>query len=439
MRILEMTVTRKVTLGFAAALGVMGAVAVISYLSTRRLVEDIELVAHTYRVMGEVRDILNLANRMNSSVRGYVITGKDDFLEPFWQAQRERTEEIKEVRDLIRDKPEQQRRLDAIEKLLSQQISYANNLISIHREKGFEAAERVISTGEGRKRLQLITEMANEMLKYEEELLSQRKRVQEASVWVANSLIILGGVLAMAIIGFAGVVLRQDTRERERLERAILEIGDRKQQQMGRDLHDSVCQELAGIAFMGQALERRLMSRLPEEAAEVARMTSLISKATDHARSIARGLQPVEVESNGLMVALEEMARNTSDIFHVECVFVCEEEVLVGDNAEAVHLYRIVQEAVHNAIRHGHASKVTIRMRAMQRCGMLEVRDNGKGIPDTLPERKGMGIETMRYRAEVIGGILEFRRAPGRGTQVRCTFKLPPEKASSRTKVLNAV
>jgi signal transduction histidine kinase len=436
---MQLTVTRKITLGFLASLGVMGAMAVVSYLGTQRMIDDIEDVSRTYEIMGEVRDIRHVASRINSSVRGYVITGKDEFLDPFREELKEMERQLREVRALTAAKPEQQERLKMIEKLIAEQVTYSTNLIALRTEKGFEAAERVVSTGEGKKRISLILEIVKQMLDFERSLLAQRKEIQDDSVLLANGLIIVGGAMAVIIVAFASMVMRQDMRERERLERAILEIGDRKQQQMGHDLHDSVCQELAGIAFMGQVVERKLAGRLPEEAAEVAKMTALVSKATEHARSIARGLQPVEVESNGLMVALEEMARTTREIFHIECKFECEGNVLVGDNVTAVHLYRIAQEAVHNAIRHGGAKKVTIRLRNSQGNASLEVRDDGKGMPDVLPERKGMGIETMRYRAEVIGGTLEFRRAPERGTLVRCAFKLPAAKPEGKTRVMSKV
>lgn len=436
---MQLSVTRKVTLGFAASLGVMGAIAVISYLSTQRLIDDIGDVAQSHQTMAEVRDAFNVVSRMNSSVRGYIITGQEEFLDPFREALKETAAELGQVRDLITEKPEQRQRLETIEKLVAQQILYSTNLIAIRKEKGFDAAEEVVAKGEGKKRVGLIQEMVQEMLKHEEDLLAQRRGIVRESVWLTNGLIVLGGVLAMVIVTMASLVLRQDVRERERLERAILEIGDRKQQQFGHDLHDGVCQELAGIAFMGQVIERKLAGQAPAEAAEVAKMTTLVSKAASHARSLARGLQPVDVESNGLMVALEEMARNSSDIFHIECKFECEGEVLVGDNVVAVHLYRIAQEAVHNAIRHGGARKVSIRLRGSKELASLEIRDDGKGMPDVLPEQKGMGIETMRYRAMVIGATLEFRRAPSKGTSVMCSFKPVPPKHGTKTKVLRTI
>ncbi|MCX6900159.1 MAG: CHASE3 domain-containing protein [Verrucomicrobia bacterium] len=417
----------------------MGAVAGISFLSTQRLIADIEDVAQSYQTMGEVRDIWYLVTRINSGARGYIITGQDEFLMPYREALQEMDEQVGQVRDLTKAKPEQRQRLETIEKLLAQQVVYAKRLIALRKEKGFAAAEDIVSGGEGRERVRLISEMVEEMLKHEGTLLAQRKEIEQDSILLANGLIILGGVLAMIIVAFASVILRQDIREREQMERAILEIGDRKQQQMGHDLHDSVCQELAGIAFMGQVIGRKLAANAPAEAAEVAKMTELVGKAAKHARSLARGLQPVEMESNGLMVALGEMAQNTRDLFQVECKFECEGDVLIGDNVMAVHLYRIAQEAVHNAIRHGGAKNVVIRLRASKGAGTLEIRDDGKGMPDVLPEQKGMGIETMRYRAEVIAGTLEFRRAPMRGTMVKCTFKLLPLKGATRTKVMSTV
>ena len=436
---MRLTVTRKVTLGFAASLVVMSAIAVISFLSTQRLVEDIEDVASTYQVMGEVGDIRNIVSRMTSSARGYIITGQEEFLEPFWEAREKMNRQISEVGGLTKNKPEQQQRLELIEKLIQEQVTYSTNLVVIRREKGFAAAEEVVSSGEGKKRVGLILEITKQMLNHERSLLAERKAIEEDSVWLANGLIILGGALAMIIVTFASVILRQDIRDRERLERAILEIGDRKQQQMGHDLHDSVCQELAGIAFMGQVIQRKLAAHGLEEAGEVAKMTELVGKAAKHARSLARGLQPVEVESNGLMVALDEMAMNTREMFNIECKFECEGKVLIEDNIVAVHLYRIAQEAVHNAIRHGGARNVIIRLRTSKDTATLEVRDDGKGMPDVLPEKKGMGIETMQYRAKVIGGTLEFRRAPMRGTMVRCTFKWAAPKLETRTKVMSTV
>ena len=167
-------------------------------------------------------------------------------------------------------------------------------------------------------------------------------------------------------------------------------------------------------------------------------MAALIGKSVVNARNMARGLQPVEVEANGLMVALEELARNVQEMFRVKCRFVCEKQVLITNNAVAVHLYRITQEAVHNAIRHGRARNIEIRVQRSHNAATLEISDDGSGMPDGVSETKGTGIQTMLYRAEMIGATLTIRRGEGHGTIVTFAVELVPE-TNSKTKALQTV
>ena len=431
---MQLTTTRKVTLGFAASLGIMGAMAVVSFVSAQRLIEDIRSVAHTYEVLGELRDIPDVSSVMQSSVRGYIISGREDFLAPFWEAKADAHHQVQQVRELTVDKPSQQRLLDEIESYLNLQMTGSTNMIAMRKNEGFAAAEAYFVANHGRHSSK-VKQLAKQMSDEELTLLAQRNGKATRSAQLANGLILVGGVLTLAIMAVAIFVLRQDIREREQLERAILEISDREQLRFGHDLHDSLCQELAGIAFMGQVLERKLVATAPAEAAEVGRMAALVGKSVVHARNMARGLQPVEVEANGLMVALEELAHNVQDMFHVKCRFVCEKPVLISNNAVAVHLYRITQEAVHNAIRHGGAKNIEIRVRRSHQAATLEISDDGSGMPSEMPARKGAGIETMQYRAEMIGATLTIRPAPSQGTVVTCSFTLVP-KTEAKTKAL---
>ena len=434
---MQLTTTRKVTLGFAASLGIMAAMAIISLVSAHRLIEDIRLVAHTYEVLGELRDIPEVSSVMQASVRGYIISGREDFLKPFWDAKADAHHQVQEVRELTVDKPEKQQILDEIENYLNLQMAGATNMIALRKNEGFQAAEAHLAVNHGRhssKVKELVSKMAGEELV----LLAHRNEKATRSAQLADGLIVAGGFLAVAIMAIAIFILRQDIRERERLERAILEISDHEQMRFGRDLHDSLCQELAGIAFMGQAIERKLAATAPAEAAEVGRMAALVGKSVINARNMARGLQPVEVEANGLMVALEELARNVQEMFRVKCRFVCEKELLISNNAVAVHLYRITQEAVHNGIRHGGAKNIEIRIRRSHRAATLEISDDGTGIPEGGPAKKGSGLETMQYRAEMIGATLTIRPGPSTGTIVTCSFMLVPT-ADSRTRALKKI
>jgi len=138
---------------------------------------------------------------------------------------------------------------------------------------------------------------------------------------------------------------------------------------------------------------------------------------------LARGLSPVDVESNGLMSALQELASNTEKLFHVACRFECPQPVLVDDHAAATHLYRIAQEAINNAIKHGKARAIAVRLTAQSNQASLTVTDDGRGFVVKPEQTSGMGLRIMKYRAGMIGATLEIRRANGRGMLVACMFK----------------
>lgn len=211
--------------------------------------------------------------------------------------------------------------------------------------------------------------------------------------------------------------------ERQRLEKEVLEISNREQQRIGQDLHDGLCQQLGGIAFMTQALERKLKTKLLAEAADAARITQLLSQGVATARNLAKGLSPVKPQADGLMAALRELASLTQDLFGIACVFRPERPVLVHDNATAIHLYRIAQEALNNAVKHAQATEVLIELSSAESETILTVKDNGRGLPEVLDRPQGMGLNIMNYRAHMIGAALDVRRDSPGGTIVRCSLR----------------
>src|SRR6185369_14489795 len=147
---------------------------------------------------------------------------------------------------------------------------------------------------------------------------------------------------------FTGFV--RDITERKRLEKEILETSDREQRRIGQDLHDGLCQQLAGIELMSQVLEQNLAGKSKAAAGRVGQIASHVRDTIVHTRSLARGLSPVTLESEGLMSALHELAANTTKLFNVTCHFRCDPPVLLNDQSMASQLFRIAQEAVSNAI-----------------------------------------------------------------------------------------
>jgi two-component system, LuxR family, sensor kinase FixL len=219
---------------------------------------------------------------------------------------------------------------------------------------------------------------------------------------------------------FTGFV--RDITERKRLEQEILEISHREQRRIGQDLHDGLGQELAGIQLMAEVLQQDLAKKSKREAGQAGRIAEHVRQAISHTRMLARGLSPVEVEVNGLMSALHELAKHTKALFGISCRFECPVPVLLHDNAAATHLFRIAQEAVNNAVKHGRATKIVIRLAADEQSTTLRVTDNGVGLRKPKPEHTGMGLRIMKYRSDMIGGTLAIHPAEDRGTSVVCTF-----------------
>ena len=226
--------------------------------------------------------------------------------------------------------------------------------------------------------------------------------------------------------------LKEEIAERKHLEKQVLEIAEREQRRIGQDLHDGLSQQLAGVAYLSGTLHGQLTAQSSPEAPQTARIVTLLKEAIEQTRNLARGLRPVEREPNGLMSALQQFAAAVRELFGVTCQFRCPQPVLVDDNALAVHLYRIAQEAVHNGIRHGKTKRIQIDLEKSPDAHslVLRIRDFGQGI-DRKPGRAGgMGLSTMRYRAESMGGRLSIQRGPRKGTVVTCEIPLATGKTA---------
>jgi two-component system CheB/CheR fusion protein len=223
----------------------------------------------------------------------------------------------------------------------------------------------------------------------------------------------------------------RDITERKRLEKEILEISEREQRRIGHDLHDGLCQQLAGLELMSQVLAHKLERRSKDAAARAGEIARQIRETIAHTRALARGLSPVALEAEGLMSALAELAANTEKIFRVACRFHCDPPVPVPDQAVATHLFRIAQEAVSNALRHGQTVR-SIRLELSARPGRLElsVSDDGAGFPAPKAAVKaaGMGLHIMQSRAGMVGGTLAVGPGPGGGTRVSISIprQIPP-------------
>jgi signal transduction histidine kinase len=217
------------------------------------------------------------------------------------------------------------------------------------------------------------------------------------------------------------VDLRREMSERERLEKEILEVSEREQRRIGRDLHDSLCQHFTGTALACRVLEEKLAARSLPEALQMENIVNLVEDGIGMARSLARGISPVEMEVEGLVAAFQVLATNISKLANVRCVFENDSPVLIRDAATATHLYRITQEAVTNAMRHGKAGRIDISLTNRNGEIMLSIEDDGVGLPDSWGTSPGLGTRIMAHRASMIGGRFSIEPNATGGTLVRCS------------------
>jgi PAS domain S-box-containing protein len=225
------------------------------------------------------------------------------------------------------------------------------------------------------------------------------------------------------------IVVVNDTTERKQLEREVLQVATREQQRIGGDLHDGLGQQLTGIAMLLKGMSRRfgsLTGRGLRQQMET--VIKLVNDAIESTRSLARGLSPVSGNRNGVIAGLEELANRTYDHYAVPVTVQFElPEILAFDENTATQLYRIAQEAVANAIKHGKARKVSILLRVSDGQAELLISDNGGGFDPRRVLSSGTGLKIMRFRAQMAGGYIAVESAPGFGTNLRCHCPVRPE------------
>jgi len=217
--------------------------------------------------------------------------------------------------------------------------------------------------------------------------------------------------------------LLQEIEARKGLEKEILNVSEQERRKIGQELHDSLGQQLTGVAFMTKVLEQKLAKKSLNEADDVAQIAQLVNQATNQARSLAKGLQPIDLETGTLMSSLQDLAESTETLFGINCTFKFDKRIRVDNPEVAVHLYRITQEAITNAIKHGKAKNIQIDLTYDADKSILTVRNDGIDFPKEFEARHtGMGLQIMDHRVDIIEGSLDIHKGPKGGTIITCTF-----------------
>ncbi|HLJ11599.1 MAG TPA: CHASE3 domain-containing protein [Planctomycetaceae bacterium] len=220
--------------------------------------------------------------------------------------------------------------------------------------------------------------------------------------------------------------IARDITEHKTLQREVLNIAALEQRRIGQELHDGIGQELTGLTMMMQRLVAELGDDQSPQSGTAARIQTRLEEALSHVRAMSKGLVPVEVDSEGLMVALADLAARTSELHGVSCSFECHRPVAIADNQTAMQLYRMSQEAVTNAVKHGHPRNIFIRLGVEGDRAILRVIDDGTGFAESAQNTAGTGLRIMRYRADVIGATLDITSARPHGAIVTCSVANGP-------------
>jgi signal transduction histidine kinase len=217
--------------------------------------------------------------------------------------------------------------------------------------------------------------------------------------------------------------LRDEVEARERLEKEVTEVTERERRRIGHDLHDTLCQHLTATSLSLQVLSGKLAENSSPQAKDADQGVQLVEEAIDLSRKLAKGLFPLELEGEGLGGALLELCRSTADRCHIQCEFKGDSQVRL-DAGTATHLYRIAQEAITNAVKHGHVSRVIVDLFVADRHLILRIRDDGIGLPEKLPEDRGLGLRIMASRAGMIGGTFAVKNNSEGGAIVTCQLEI---------------
>lgn len=232
--------------------------------------------------------------------------------------------------------------------------------------------------------------------------------------WLASTL------RSRSDIAAARIALLERSR---RLEHEIVNISEAEQRRIGQDLHDGICQYLAALTCSASSLRDDLRESGRQDSAETAaELARRLQDAVVQTRDLARELVPAHVDQVGVVVALEALAQSVSRLQGINCSFRCEGAAAKCGAQTATHLYRVAQEAINNAARHGKAKNIAISLDAAADLMTLRVQDDGTGMAASATP--GMGLAIMGYRARLSGGELRIEEPPGGGTLILCTAKM---------------
>jgi signal transduction histidine kinase len=402
--------------GFSITVVLLVFVGWFSYTSILEFRATAALVSKSQTAANARESLLTDVASAESEARGYVIMGKYDYLELYKKAVADVRRSLIAMR-AVRNDTAQPALVDKIVELVEMRLERLRITIDTKQTEGLDAVVGI--AGIGKQLMDNLRAVSSELEHADRialEAAGQRlAHVSGRTTWIIG----LGSFLAVGFHLMSTIALGRANSNRERLERSLMEVSEREQRRIGQDLHDGLCQQLTGVSLLARSLGRDMQGSPAESLRQI---VDLINSCIEETRLVTRGLHPVPDEPAGLSIGLREMVEIVRTNSHLECDLHIKGELLVEDIAVASNLYRIAQEAVRNAVRHSAASRIEIRVEASGDFTSLQVADNGTGIRE-VGERRGLGLEIMKYRAFTIGGHLQIFANTPKGTVVHFVSK----------------
>ncbi len=223
--------------------------------------------------------------------------------------------------------------------------------------------------------------------------------------------------------------------ERMALEKEMMSVNETVQYKIGQDLHDDLGQHLVAIKMRGEALKKLHFPEGSGDTAEIDAIIDLTNQAIKKTRRLMRGLGLIDLKAHNFIKALSDLALETVENYHIPCIFKHDGSIIIYDDLMAINLYRIAQESLHNAVRHGNPKKIGLSMYMKDGSNVMEIQDDGSGFRGKTVDHTGMGLRIMEYRSGLIGGEIEIANNNAGGTTVTCTFTVnKPREESNEDK-----
>ncbi|MCH8557950.1 MAG: PAS domain S-box protein [Balneolia bacterium] len=222
---------------------------------------------------------------------------------------------------------------------------------------------------------------------------------------------------------FTGVV--RDMTEERQLEQEVMRISEHERHRIGQDLHDGLGQMLSGIGLLSRRVANKLETEGHELADDMNEIRDLIKEADEYSRGLARGLVKIDLDRGGFTAAIEKLVRQSERLFRIKCELSVADEVDISERTRAEHVYRIIQEAINNAVKHGEASEVKVIMTMGHHLLRISIKDNGTGFPKNWRSQQGLGVRIMEFRSRLIGAHFEQHNHSEGGAIITCSVPNP--------------